>query len=203
MARRALGDGAIGAHPVRPIGQSHFRLVAAHILIIEDDPGLGQMLTLHFEDQGAEVRVVEGKSTIDGVSGTFEHEVDSGEGDGEKSIDIEFTDVDGAPGGENLGSVLYETLTLCRPFRGESHGGIMGEILTRPPVPPSEVQPLVPARLEAICLKALQKDPADRYRTAEALAQDLRGQIHGLVPAAVFLQAFHTPCRTPMQAYHA
>jgi serine/threonine-protein kinase len=78
-----------------------------------------------------------------------------------------------------VGAVLYEMLTGRRPFDGGSSHDLLRRVSSEKPPRPSRVRPTVPARLEAICLKCLQKDPANRYPTAEALADDLaraRGQ---------------------------
>ena len=50
----------------------------------------------------------------------------------------------------------------------------MVNVLNNEPVPPSRLAPKVPADLETICLKCLSKDPAERYASAEAVAEDLR-----------------------------
>ena len=84
----------------------------------------------------------------------------------------------------SLGVVLYEVLTLQRPFQGEGLEEVLTGILTQEPKAPRRVNPRVPADLETICLKAMEKNPDRRYRTAAELAADLRayGQ-RGLISA--------------------
>ncbi len=72
-----------------------------------------------------------------------------------------------------LGAILYEMLTGRPPFRGSSPQETYHQIRTLEPVPPRRRRPEVPADLEAVCLKCLEKRPADRYPSAEALAEDL------------------------------
>jgi WD40 repeat protein/serine/threonine protein kinase len=72
-----------------------------------------------------------------------------------------------------LGAVLYELLTGEPPFRGDSADQIRKQVLEQPPVPPRRRDRRVPRDLEAICLKCLEKDPARRYASAAALAEDL------------------------------
>ncbi len=79
----------------------------------------------------------------------------------------------------SLGATLYEVLTCSAPFRADSFHETMQRILNEDPAPPRRLQPRVPADLETIVLKCLRKSPEERYRTAEALAQDLRRFVRG------------------------
>jgi eukaryotic-like serine/threonine-protein kinase len=73
-----------------------------------------------------------------------------------------------------LGAILYEALTGRPPFRAESPELVYHQLIHSDAVPPSRIQPGVPCDLEAICLKCLEKSPAQRYATALELADDLR-----------------------------
>jgi tetratricopeptide (TPR) repeat protein/tRNA A-37 threonylcarbamoyl transferase component Bud32 len=72
-----------------------------------------------------------------------------------------------------LGAVLYECLTGRPPFRAASAWDTVLQVLGDEPVPPTRLQPRTPRDLEVICLQCLRKDPARRYASAEALADDL------------------------------
>src|SRR5262249_34390240 len=72
-----------------------------------------------------------------------------------------------------LGAILYEMLTGRPPFLGKQPQVVLHQVLNEEPTPPSHLQHDVPAELEAICLKCLEKDPAQRYASAAALADDI------------------------------
>jgi serine/threonine-protein kinase len=72
-----------------------------------------------------------------------------------------------------LGVMLYELLTGQRPFKGKSREELMRDIQSTYPPRPRSVRSQLPTDLETICLKCLEKNPAHRYASAEALADDL------------------------------
>jgi eukaryotic-like serine/threonine-protein kinase len=74
----------------------------------------------------------------------------------------------------SLGLVMYEMVTGQRAFGGETSAVIAAAILSETPVPPRQLQDEVPARLEDIILKTIEKDPRDRTQTAAELRADLR-----------------------------
>ncbi len=73
-----------------------------------------------------------------------------------------------------LGALLYEMLTGAAPFRGFTPMETLCQVMEAELVPPSRLRHGVPEDLETICLKCLDRDPARRYSSAEALAEDLR-----------------------------
>ena len=75
-----------------------------------------------------------------------------------------------------IGAVLYETLTLHEPLRGQRVADTFDLIKNQRPIPPRKRAPdrQIPAALADICMKALEKEPEHRYHSMDAMITDLR-----------------------------
>src|SRR5262249_35947162 len=69
----------------------------------------------------------------------------------------------------SLGAILYELLTGRPPFRADSAMEVLIQVLERPPEGPRRHNGRIDPALEAICLRCLEKEPRDRYASAEGL----------------------------------
>ncbi len=88
--------------------------------------------------------------------------------------------VDGRADLYSLGAVLYVLLTGRRPFQARTLAGYLDKHLHDTARPPSEVDPAVPADLDAICVRLLQKDPEARFGSAQHLLRVLEGPPPGM-----------------------
>lgn len=83
-----------------------------------------------------------------------------------------------------VGSILYAMLTGDDPFSGNSLLDTLHKVIHDKPVPPEKMNPEVDAKISAICLKAMSKDPKKRHQTAGELAADLAQYLHLVAAAA-------------------
>ena len=79
----------------------------------------------------------------------------------------------------SLGAVLYELLTGRPPFTGESPVAVAYKQVNETPAIPSSLNADVPAALDAVVMKALSKNPSNRYQTAEEFSADLERAVAG------------------------
>jgi WD40 repeat protein len=78
-----------------------------------------------------------------------------------------------------LGAILYEMLTGRAPFRADTPLLLLREVVERDPPRPRALNPRAPRDLETVCLTCLHKEPARRYGSAEALAEELERWLAG------------------------
>jgi beta-lactam-binding protein with PASTA domain/tRNA A-37 threonylcarbamoyl transferase component Bud32 len=84
----------------------------------------------------------------------------------------------------STGCLMYELLTGRPPFTGDSPVAIAYQHVRENPVPPSVVDPDIPPWADAIVLKAMAKDPADRYQSADEMRMDVQRAMNGMAVAA-------------------
>jgi tRNA A-37 threonylcarbamoyl transferase component Bud32 len=168
-----LRDVALAVHHAHEHGVIHRDLKPANILVDADgrphvmDFGLAKLV-----GQSVKASYTEGGLAV-GTPAYMSPEQASGI----KTVDRR-TDV------YSMGVMLYEILTGRLPFVGSSPMEVMVKTSKDPVVPPSKVttaqlNPVHFKTLESVCLKALAKDPADRYATAEQFAEDLTRWLRG------------------------
>jgi predicted Ser/Thr protein kinase len=98
-----------------------------------------------------------------------------------EQLDPGSPEPDGRTDVYSLAAVLYEMLCGAPPYSGVSLAAIAAQRLTKPPAPLRERNPFVPEELDAIVMRGLAIDPAQRPPSAHAFAEDLRGYLGGLL----------------------
>ena len=92
--------------------------------------------------------------------------------------------VDGRSDLYSTGCLLYELLTGRLPFIGDSPIAVAYQHVRENPVPPSQLHPEIPRWADSIVLKAMAKNPADRYQNAAEMRADIQRVLVGRIPRA-------------------
>ena len=100
----------------------------------------------------------------------------------------------------SLGIVLYELLTGKTPFDGETPVEIAMKHLSATPQPPSKLRPDIPPELDMVVLRALAKNPDDRYQSADEMEADLERVARGASVAATTVDTATQVLRRPAAA---
>jgi eukaryotic-like serine/threonine-protein kinase len=100
----------------------------------------------------------------------------------------------------SLGVVLYELLTGKTPFDGETPVEIAMKHLSNTPKPPSKLRPDVPPELDMVVMRALAKNPDDRYQSADEMEADLERVARGARVSAATVDTATQVMRRPAAA---
>ena len=99
-----------------------------------------------------------------------------------------------------LGILLYEMLAGQVPFRGEGYGEVLVQHMTQVPRRPSTIRGVIPPHLEAVCMRALEKRPSDRYPDMETFLVALQDPV-AYVEEHGGLEGFLSYGRNPVPLY--
>ena len=158
---REVAEAVQAAHAA---GLIHRDLKPANILVAEDDEGRPRPFVVDFGiAREQDVGGVTATGQVIGTPGYLSPEQARGEVGGlDRRTDV-----------FSLGVILYELLVGRRPFVGDSPVEVLLALLEREPPPLRRLSPRLPRDLETVVMTCLEKDPARRYPSARALADDL------------------------------
>ena len=153
---------ARGLYVAHRAGVVHRDLKPANVMIGEDEEPIVMDFGLARSDTGNADIAITKVGDILGTPGYMAPEQISGD----SKIIGPASDV------YSLGVMLYQMLTGRLPFLGPIQD-IWRQVLSNPPIPPSQIRQDLSPSVEAVCLKALSKNPTDRFPTMESLAEAL------------------------------
>lgn len=166
----AVRDVALALHEAHRLGVVHRDVKPGNVLLERAEDGTWKAFIADF---GIAREVTQGDATLaHGVQGTPAFMAPEQAGALGGWIDRR-TDVYG------LGSTLYDTLAGRPPFTGSTLMELLERVVKAEPTPIRAAAPAIPADLEAIVMKCLEKDPAARYDSARALGEDLQAFLDG------------------------
>jgi len=93
----------------------------------------------------------------------------------------------------SLAAIAYTLVTGREPFRGENPIAVLYEVVHTDPVPPSQIVPALSAEIDAVILRGLAKQSADRYPDVLAFAAALRAAIQGATPTVYMPETVSEP----------
>ena len=165
---RLVAQVADAVHAAHRIGLIHRDLKPSNVLVTEGEEGLHPYVV----DFGlARDQQVEGLTVSASLSGTPGY-IAPEQARGEETIDRR-ADV------YSLGAVLYQLIAGRVPLPADNFADAILKLLQDEPEPLRQLVPSLPADLETVVMKCLEKDPARRYDSARALASDLRRWLDG------------------------
>lgn len=162
---------ALAVDYAHQVGVLHRDLKPDNVLLAGGEPVLVDFGLARLTDPDEHTRVTE-EGQVLGTPGYWPPEQAAGEREPDARSDV-----------YGLGATLYALLTGGPPFHAETLMEALAQVARAAPEPPSRRRPGVPPALDAVVLRCLEKEPADRYPTARALAHDLEAHLQGTAPA--------------------
>ena len=102
----------------------------------------------------------------------------------------------------SLGCVLYEMLTGRQPFEAQDPLAMAYKHVHEAPVPPTSLEPSIPPALEAVTLRAMEKEPAARFQSVEEMAAALDDRTAPVAPVTATTPMPAVPVTTPLPTAH-
>jgi eukaryotic-like serine/threonine-protein kinase len=152
-----------GVHAAHKAGLIHRDLKPTNILIEQKEAGP----TAYVMDFGLAHESQAPSLTMSGIVVGTPSYMSPEQAKGQKDKMDPRTDIYG------IGATLYEAVTGHPPFDGQSSTEILMKVLDQEPLAPRKIDPTLPADLQTIILKCLDKNPEQRYSSARALSDDL------------------------------